>query len=208
MTSAHEQIDKELALAALQKRKAGETPSSKELAALKRVDNAKEEEHRRLLYRTVPKKDYQDLSGRPRKVLIDQAKYGLPVVGPVIDLGPVLCWFHDLLAKLARTKSGRRFLARQDSDLSADTPSPADEYQIERAKLAKMERMERERQLVARELSHACWQRVAHRLQQIGVSLETEYGPEMLKIWNDGLKDCSREVEAVFGPAIQNTGID
>ena len=211
MTSAHEQIDQQLAVSALQKRKSGETPSSKELAALKRIEKAKDEENRRWVYRTISKKHYEQLSGKPRKTIHEQARYGLPIGGSIIDLNFVLRWFHDLLEKLTRTKSGRQFLAGQGSGLDTDGSSEANDkgfwqkrYQKEKAKLARLDRLQREGRLIDSDLSTTCWTLIARRLQQLGDSLQKGFGPIPAKMLNAALEDCKREVDAVFSHDLTN----
>ncbi len=75
--STSEQIERELVASALLKRRSGETPTVRELQALKRFEAAKEHDLRWQYLRTTSKKDYLEASGRQAKVVNDQARlYG------------------------------------------------------------------------------------------------------------------------------------
>lgn len=94
--------DRELALSALQKRRAGRKPTASAAAALRRYEQQQEEETRWRHYETIPKRHYCEMSGRQVKILNEQARqYGAPIGGPIINLREHLKWLHDWLAKNA-----------------------------------------------------------------------------------------------------------
>ncbi len=94
-----DQIDRELAATALAKRRAGEKPTGRELAALRRAEAARATQLRWQHYRSIPKRDWQTMSGRQVKVINEQAhRYGLPLLGRTIDLPAVVAALHDFLA--------------------------------------------------------------------------------------------------------------
>lgn len=100
MPGSAEAIERDLAEAAILKRRAGKRATSQELAALRRIERRKEEEDRRRYYATVPQRHYRELSGRQAKILAEQAqRHDLPIAGKTVDLGLVLRRFHDLLAE-------------------------------------------------------------------------------------------------------------
>jgi hypothetical protein len=120
-------MDRELVTSALRKREAGQQPTAQELAALRRYEKQRDEQQRWDHYRTVPKKHYTAMSGRQRKVLNEQAdRYGIPCSGEVIDLGAVLRWVHDSLAKNSHRLSGDAL-----GGPSGGAPDPADAASIE-----------------------------------------------------------------------------
>jgi hypothetical protein len=78
----------------------GKSLTSAESAALKRVERAEEDKLRQKFYASIPKKDYTVMSGRQRKVLLEQAaRYGMPIGGETISLPDLARWLHDFLAK-------------------------------------------------------------------------------------------------------------
>lgn len=100
ITSLTEQVERDLIKSAVLKRQRGEPLTASDLAAIKRYERRTEEEKRWQYYRTVPQKHYRQMSGRQTKVLGEQAeRYGIPCSGGVIDIGAVLRWIHDFLAK-------------------------------------------------------------------------------------------------------------
>jgi hypothetical protein len=104
--TAAERVDAGLAEKARARIREGGTPTSRQVAALKRVEKLEEERLRWIHYRTIPKKHWREMSGRPAKVLLDQAKrYGLPFDGRVVDLPALARALHDFLAKNARVLS-------------------------------------------------------------------------------------------------------
>jgi hypothetical protein len=89
------------------------------------------------------------MSGRQTKVMNEQAdRYGTPFGGVFIDLTKVVKAWHDFLAENAQR------LARDPDELMQGGPgsSPAlERYREERAALAKLDRLERERRLLPRD---------------------------------------------------------
>jgi len=77
-TTQTTQSDRQSATSALQKRKAGQRPTAVENAALRRIEKEQEERLRWQYYGAIPKKHWQAMSGRPPKVLNEQAaRYGV-----------------------------------------------------------------------------------------------------------------------------------
>jgi hypothetical protein len=188
--------DRELIASGLRKRQRSEALTAKEIAAIRRFEQAREEADRWRYYASVPKRHYAQLSGRQTKTLNEQAsRYGVPIHGSLIDLGQVIRWLHDFLAK-----HGRKLLAEDTDPLMGGGNSPAlEEYRREKAKLARLDRQQREETLVDRETAHLAFQRVASLLQQAGEALQKEFGPDAGKILNETLRNCQREVDSVFG---------
>ena len=132
--SASERMDRELASAAVRKRQMGETPSSREMAALRRFEKTKEEDQRWQHYKTIPQKHWREMSGRQTKILQEQSqRYGIPFDGRVIELPRVVRALHDFLAKNARRLA-------EDPDMTGGGDSAA----LERFRLAKAETAETE----------------------------------------------------------------
>lgn len=129
-TSSH--IDRELAAAAIRKRQRGEKPTRDELAALRRVEKAREEELRWQYYSSIPQKHWREMSGRQTKVINEQSsRYGIPFGGRLVDLPAVVRALHNFLAENAVR------LARCDQNGDSDA--------LERLRRAKAEMAELER---------------------------------------------------------------
>jgi len=190
--SQTEQIDRALVEAALAKRRAGQTPSAAERAALKRFEAQREEDLRWQYYRAVPQKHYRQMAGRQTKILHDQAQlYGLPIDRAEIDLTAVIRAVHDFLAT-----HNQRYRSREVDDTLLDGPStPAlERYRDEKAKLAKLERLERECELLPRDQVHAGLARIASLLRSAGEAIQ-KINPECYAILDEALADAAQEFE-------------
>lgn len=198
MASHDEREDEQLAAAALARQKAGGKPHARELAALKRVRERKEEAERWRYYTTVPKKHYLSLCGRQHKVVDEvAARYGAPLFGATIDLGRVLTWFHDFLAE-----NGAKLLREVGKDNLLDgnvADSPAlERLRDETFKLKRLERLEQEKKLLPREFVHEGLIRIASRLRNCGEQLQRQYGHDALAILSEALDDAGREISQLF----------
>lgn len=190
-----------LAQAALAKRKQGKEPNSRELAALQRVKNHREEQDRWRYYQSIPKKHWQEMSGRQHKTLGEQAaRYGIPISGPTIDLRGVARWIHDFLAEngpLLLREQGPDALLRGDVD---DSPA-LEKLREESYKYKRLERLEKEKTLLPRQQVHAAFVRVAACLRAAGEQLQKQHGPDALDCLNESLDDAQRELESLLGQA-------
>ena len=121
-------------------------------------------------------------------------RYGLPFGGASIDLPAVVRALHDFLATHAVA------LAKDQDELMRGSGSPAlEEYRQERAKLARLDRLEREGQLVPRDESREALARIATILGGAGDALGRQFGPGAVELLHEALDDAQREIERVFG---------
>jgi hypothetical protein len=134
------------------------------------------------------------MSGRQTKVLNEQAAlYGIPFGGASINLPAVVRALHDFLAKNAQK------LARDDDPLMQGSLSPAlEEYRGERVKLVRLERLEREGQLVPRDQARAAMSRIAAILREAGQTLERQFGSAAAEILNEALDEAEGEITSQF----------
>jgi hypothetical protein len=162
-----------------------------EREALKRHEKQKEERLRWQFYGSIPQKHWRKMSGRQTKVINEQAeRYGLPFGGATISLPAVVRALHDFLADNAAK------LAREDDPLLLGGSSPAlERYREERAKIARLDRLERERQLLPRDEVRESWGRMAAILRGAGDTLQRQFGAEAVEILNEALDDCERELD-------------
>ncbi len=190
-------MDRELATAALEKRRLGQQPNAREVAALRRVERQRDELLRWEHYRSIPQKHWREMAGRQAKVINEQARtYGIPFDGASIDLPAVVAALHDFLAKNARRLAGGEHGA-------ASMQSQAiDRYRQERARMARLARRTREGQLIERAKAHEDLAHLASILRRAGETLgrrPTLTGEEAQQILEDALTLYERELDDRFG---------
>jgi hypothetical protein len=168
-----------------------------EREALKRHEKQKEERLRWQYYRSIPQKHWRAMSGRQTKVINEQAtRYGIPFGGATIDLPAVVKGVHDFLAENAQK------LARDDDVLLQGGNSPAlERYREERAAMARLDRLKRERELLPRNEVKEALGRIAAVLRSAGDAQQRQFGAAAAEVLYDALDDAQRELDRTFGEA-------
>jgi hypothetical protein len=135
------------------------------------------------------------MSGRQTKVINEQAeRYGIPFGGRTIDLTKVVRALHNFLAVNAAK------LASDDDLMQGDPSSPAlERYREERALLARLDRLERERVLVQRDQVREGLGRITSIIRTAGDTLQRQFGPGAGEILYESLNNAEREIERLFG---------
>lgn len=189
------QRDNLLRIEALQAKSRGDHPSRFQLAGWKRADARDEEAKRWEYYATIPQKHWLEMCGRQRKVLVVQAEqYRIPFAGAVVDLRDVARAFSDFLAANARKLNA----ADSDDELLGGGNSPAlERYRDERAKLAKLDRLERERTLLPRDEVHQKMMRFAAIIRSCGDALQRQFGPEAHALLDESINEATREIDGL-----------
>lgn len=193
--------DRRLAAAAIEKRRAGKRPSREEAAALRRVERARDDAARDEHYRVCPKRVYAAMAGRQQKVLDGQAAiHGIPIASATIDLNAVVRWLHDFLAKHAQRLSA----ISDDPLVEGASQELKDEYvrtQIaekrEKAALARLDRMEREKLLIARHDVRDFLGTIAGILRRDLATLQRDW-PEAYRVMVESLGDVQAHIERTF----------
>jgi hypothetical protein len=187
--------DKALVSRAYKKVLEGADLSTQERLALKRHEKEKEERLRWSYYKAIPQKHWREMSGRQTKVLNEQAaRYGIPFGGATINLPAVARALHDFLADNAVK------LAKDDDDLMQGSGSPAlERYREEKAAMARLDRLEREGELVRRDSAREALGRIAETLRAAGETLQRQFGPQAVEILYEALDDAEQEVRRTFG---------
>ncbi len=141
------------------------------------------------------------MSGRQAKVINEQAdRYGIPFGGRVVDLSEVVKSLHNFLANNARRRGGNPGADGEDDPLLSGSGSPAlERYREERAQLARLDRMEREKSLVPREEIRSALAEIAGILRTAGEVLQQSYGNAASEILNDALDDAEAAIEGLGG---------
>jgi hypothetical protein len=136
------------------------------------------------------------MSGRQTKVINEQAsRYGLPFGGPTINLPALARALHDFLADNALK------LAREEDELMQGAGnSPAlERYREERAALARLDRLERQMQLLPRDQVRQALGRIAAILRSAGDALQQQFGTAAMEILDEALDDAQQEIDHSFG---------
>ena len=168
-----------------------------ESQALQRHEKDKEERLRWKFYESIPLKHWRQMSGRQAKVLYEQAeRYGIPFGSATVSLPKVARALHNFLAE------NKHKLARDDDDLMSGPASPAlERYREERALMAKIVRLEREGQLLPRDLVRQSMSKTAAIIRQVGESLQKQFGDAAAHLLYEGIDDATAEIERFFaGP--------
>ncbi len=195
LDDAATRVDKDLIGRAYRKVANHEELSAQERSALRRFEKQREEKLRWTYYGSIPQKHWRQMSGRQTKVLNEQAeRYGIPFGGPSISLPSVVHALHDFLAANAHR------LAGDDDPMLAGSSSQAlERYREERAALARLDRLERERLLLSRDEVREGLGRIAAILRGAGDVLQRQFGPAALEVLNDALDDAQCEITRCFG---------
>lgn len=181
-----DQFRKKMAAKAHEKLKAGETPTQRELTALRAVERELEEKKRWDFYRSIPQKHWAKMSGRQPKVINEQAKrYGIPFDGAEVDLPAVVMAFHDFLADNAQTLAA--------AEEKQDTRDRSLEIKMRR-ELLKLEK--EEGTVVPREEVRQLLGHLAMILRQAGEALGRQYGADAQRVIEEALEDYRRVIAA------------
>ncbi|MCC7336839.1 MAG: hypothetical protein IT422_17250 [Pirellulaceae bacterium] len=168
--------------------------SREEDAAVKQFEKGKEERLRWQYYDSIPQKHWRAMSGRQAKVLIEQAsRYGIPFGGAMVSLPKVVLALHDFLAE------NKHKLARDDDDMLNGPASPAlERYREERALLARLQRLERETELLPRDLVRQSLAKTATLIRTAGESLQRQYRDGAAELLYEAIADAEAEIERFF----------
>lgn len=190
LESLTEQIQKQEVARAIQKRMMGEELTARERSSLKRHEQDQEELKRWEYYESIPQKHWREMSGRQAKTLRQQEDlYGIPFGRSKISLPQVVLALHDFLA------ANYRRLNTDDDELMQGEVTPALElYRQEKAKLARLERLEREGSLIPEEEIHELLLQMIAILRTTGDQLQRQFGPEAAEVYNEGLREAERHV--------------
>lgn len=181
--------------------RAGGKPNREQLRGAKRHEAREEERQRWEFYASIPQKHWKKMSGgRPTQTINKQAEtYGIPFGGATVDLPAVVLALHEFLAKHARVLAMDKGNGEGDALLIGPESPALERYRDERAKLAKLDRMERERSLLRRDDVHEALGRISHVLGEATGALRRQYGNDAAAIIDDAITDAEVEIERYFG---------
>lgn len=178
--------------------------TTEEDRAVKRHEKDKEERLRWQYYNAIPQKHYRQMSGRQAKIINEQAeRYGIPCNGATVSLSAVLRGFHDFLAE------NKHKLARDDDVLMTGPSSPAlERYREERAAMARLMRMEREGELLPRDLVRQSLLKTASIIRIAGEALQKQFGDAAADILYEAIDDAEAEIDHFFAPVLEEPQSD
>ena len=190
--------DRRLYVAGLERVRSGKPATREQQRATRRYERREEERLRWEYYASIPQKHWRSMSGgRTTQCLHNQAKlYGLPLAGAVINLPDFVRTFHEFLARNAHKLTQD---ATKDALLLGPDSPALERYRDERAKLARLDRLEREHHLLPREDVHQTMTRIAFIIRQAGEVLNKEYGRDAAAILTDAIDDAQKEMDTKFG---------
>lgn len=148
-----------------------------------------EERRRWEYYRSIPQKHWREMSGRQAKILNEQAeRYAIPFTGPTIDLPAVVLALHNFLAENAA-----RLAAPEKERYDPDA-----ELRTEKVQMARLNRLEREGQLIDRDVVRELLARVAIIYRSTAETLQRQFGNDAVETVNEGLADAERVAAEFF----------
>ena len=129
--------------------------------------------------------------------------YGVPMGRNVVDLGAVLRGFMDWFANNARNLKMLR-----DAEERGDMSPMRERLTEEKWKLARLDRREREQELLERGRVHEALVSLASRLRSFGETLQRRFGQEAHELLDELLIDYQAEMERTFGSRELNQPAD
>lgn len=183
---------------AIKKRRSGAKLNRDEERALRQAARDQEEKDRWRYYSSIPKKHWVKMSQRRLKELDQQAaSYEMPIAGDTINLAAVVTWFHKFLAE---NHHKLRAPASEDDLVYGGGDSPMlEKLREEMWKLKRLDRCERERNLVSREQLRDGLNQMVCLLRGLGDRLHFRHGAAAAELLNQYLDDVGDLVERLFG---------
>ena len=183
-TTAKQQIEFQLATAALAKQAKNVALTRDERRAIKRVRARREETQRQEYYRNIPVKHWRQLAGGIHHAQLRQqaARYGIPFDGSTIDLSAVLPALHRVLADYSRVIG--------TDDAGQMSLTALEQLRREQFKIARLRRKRLERELLPRAEVHDALALFAGRIKRAGQQLGKRFGGDAQQILDDALDDA------------------
>lgn len=180
----------ELLQTAVGKQNRGERLTKAELRAIADYEAEQDAERGKRFVRRVPKRLYQEWTGRQTKILHDQARlYGVPLEGATVDLVAVVTWLHEWLAankhELAAIAKGESGPQGSRGELIVEQV----ENLRRKNRLLEQTLATREAELLPREVIHNQLARLASILRKAGAALVRRFGNEAGEIVHQALDD-------------------
>jgi hypothetical protein len=191
--------DKRLAAQARAAIDGGGEPTREQQRALKRVEKAEHDALCWQIYTRIPKKHYEQLSGRKRAQIDAQAeRYGLPLKGATVDLEAVLRRFHELLAE-HRQALGKVAAGEADELMVGGNSAALERYRDAKAKLALLDLRERERELMPEQQVREVLRTFADVLRGAVHQVQKQYGEGPYELIAEAVAEAERRAGELLG---------
>jgi hypothetical protein len=175
--------DRALAAEGAARQAAGHKATRPQFQAMRRVARIEQERERHKVYASIPKKHWRLMSGRPDKILNDQAAtYGLPVGGATISLHEVAAWLHEFLADNA--------MALRDAK-AGRTAKGLDPLEIQIQELEK-------RYVPVDEFRNGM-EPFCGAMRRAGDTLRKVFGPDAAQVLDDAMNEGLKEIGVAMG---------
>jgi Fe-S cluster biosynthesis and repair protein YggX len=181
--------------AAPKKKKAAvkKTPTQRQQRTEKKTEKKNQEELQEKIYAAVPKKLWQEWSGRHYKVINNQAdNYGAPLRGTSIDLPKLARWLHDFLAENSERLKQR---SAQGGPTDAELNEAKLHFTQERTRIAQLTADQRGGQLLPREEVHALFSLIAGVFRQATETLLKRCGEDAHQIMADAVAEAEARLD-------------
>lgn len=177
--------DRELIKAYARKKQSGQKPNARETAAYNRLKKQQDAATRWDHYRSIPKKDWVEMSGRQPKVINEQAtRFALPLRGRTIDLPAVVRSLHDFFAD---NKHGLSRLLDHREEGGKD--EAREKLTWEQYRRQRLKRLAEEGSYLPAELVHELLAELSTILRNAGELLAKHHGDDAQDILNTALDD-------------------
>jgi hypothetical protein len=195
--------DRELWQAAARKRKAGQRPTVREQQAHTKVQAALDRAACWRYLRRILKAEWCTLvADDPRRINRVATQLGIPCLGNHLDAQAAIqhLWrlVRDNAERLAGGSDEDPLLAGASQELKDRYVAQQIEHLAEKTALARLDRRQRESQLLSLDVIHAQHVRMAARIREAGETLQRHFGAEAYKILDDALTDFEREAESLL----------
>jgi len=191
-------FDRDLLTSRLKKLEAGQKPNRNEVEAWRRLQRGQEEVDRWRFYGSIPRKHWVILSGRTYTTIQKHAaRFGVPVGGPMIDLGGVARWVHNFL-----TTHGPRLDSSDSDPLMSAILNPRSQalegYRTQKERLAELDVAQREGRLVDAGDMHMFLSQLAACVRLCGEDLRTRFGEPARQLLNLQIENWMRMVNNFY----------
>lgn len=196
---------------AIRKQQAGAALSARERKAFEKWSQEQNERRGLLFLAELPKKFWQQWSGRQHKVLNEQAElYGIPIGAATIDVREVAKWLHDFLSEHKQVLPELvRVGELEPKTLKGQLVAQKVRQLENRNRLLEDQLATNRHTLIPRSEIHEYMIRAANLLRSAGERLEKRFGQDASDILLDALASFERlisELDAAHDPSAKPTG--
>jgi hypothetical protein len=178
---------------AAKKSEAGKPLTREQMRAAAAAERQERERITEIVLRELPKGAYCRLAGRQQKVIDEAAsRYGLPLLGPTVNLFEAVKTFHDMVARY-----GQRMLEKRDEDLETEKLRAEIQVLKHRRRLMDAQLREKRNQWIPRRELREMMTWLAAQIHRFGERLKRDHG--------NGAADALNELLQTLAVAVENS---